>query len=273
MNYLSAQLAQLDSHWRVLLVLLLALAAHLVVMLVRRYGQQLSRSVRTSKTRSVASLATSILVFLMYFGALGLILNEFGVSLTAYLASASIIGLAVAFGSQGMVQDIVTGLTVIFSDLFDVGDMVEISGQTGIVDSIGMRFTVLLNHLDARIYIPNRSISNVIAYPRGHIHCLIDVTRPRQGEVQTLLESMVIDLKTQFPGILRGEPEVKQKPPLASGREFLRIVLPLWPGRGNVIEGAFRQQLLAQLKSLDPDYAEWMVVVSYEANKKRGTSY
>ncbi len=62
-------------------------------------------------------------------------------SLKTYLASASIMGLAIGFGSQGLVQDVVTGVTLVFSDLIDVGEMVEISGQTGIVRSIGMRFT------------------------------------------------------------------------------------------------------------------------------------
>lgn len=44
--------------------------------------------------------------------------------------SASVVGLAIHFGSQGVVEDVVTGLTFIFSDLVDVGDLVEISGQT-----------------------------------------------------------------------------------------------------------------------------------------------
>src|SRR5690606_22150626 len=58
---------------------------------------------------------------------------------TTYFASASVIALAIGFGSQGIVQDVVTGLTLIFSDLIDVGDMVEISGQSGVVRSISMR--------------------------------------------------------------------------------------------------------------------------------------
>jgi small conductance mechanosensitive channel len=98
----------------------------------------------------------------MYFVAVGLVLKEFGISLTAYFASATIIGLAVGFGSQGLVQDVVNGLTVVFSDLFDVGDMVEIAGQTGFVQKIGIRFTVLNNFMGAEVFIPNRTIANVV---------------------------------------------------------------------------------------------------------------
>jgi len=128
---------------RIAIVLAIAAAAHLCVRLIRRLTVRLSSTAavkRWAKLRTLTSLLTSITVFSLYFGALGLVLQEFGVSLTAYLASASIIGLAIGFGSQGLVQDVVTGLTVIFSDLFEVDDLVEISTQTGTVLSIGMRF-------------------------------------------------------------------------------------------------------------------------------------
>ena len=65
--------------------------------------------------------------------------------------------------------------TQVFSNLIDIGDMVEIGGQTGIIRSIGMRFTVLENSMKAEVFIPNRSITNVINYPRGYVRCLIDV--------------------------------------------------------------------------------------------------
>lgn len=116
---------------RMLFVVGVVLVAHLLVYIVRTIGNKIQSSqVRASlsKTRTVASLATSAVIFALYFSAIGFVLTEFGVSLTAYLASASILGLAIGFGSQGLVQDVVTGLTVIFSDLFDIGDMVEMSG-------------------------------------------------------------------------------------------------------------------------------------------------
>ena len=66
----------------------------------------------------------------------GLILQEFGVNLTAYLASASIIGLAISFGSQGLIQDIVIGLTLIFWDAMEVGDMVEIYASATVIGRV-----------------------------------------------------------------------------------------------------------------------------------------
>ncbi len=141
----------------------IAMLAHLLVVLIRRFSSTLLHGAgdrRYRKLRSVGTLATSITMFVVYFLAFGLILREFGVSLTAYLASASVVGLAVGFCSQGVVQDVVTGLTFIFSDLADVGDLIEIPGQTGIVRSISMRFVELQNALGASVFIPNRTIGN-----------------------------------------------------------------------------------------------------------------
>ncbi len=106
----------------------------------------------------------------MYFFAVGLVLEEFGVNLTAYLASASIVALAISFGSQGLVQDMVIGVTLIFSDALDVGDMVEIAGTVvvvGRVEEVGLRFTKLINLFNQIVFIPNRTIANVSRFPLG----------------------------------------------------------------------------------------------------------
>ena len=156
-------LTQISGPVRILVLIVIVAMSHLAVIVVRRINKRvmgLSPRASLSKVRSISSLSASIIVFLLYFGVLGFILKEFGVSLTAYLASASVMGLAIGFGSQGLVQDVVTGLTLIFSDLLDLGDVVEISGQTGIVRQIGMRFIVLENHLGAEVSIPNRTVTS-----------------------------------------------------------------------------------------------------------------
>jgi small conductance mechanosensitive channel len=194
---------------RILMILGIAAGAHLLVLLIRRLGQRImasSVSSSISKVRTVTSLSVSIAVFAIYFVAVGLVLKEFGISLTAYFASATIIGLAVGFGSQGLVQDVVTGLTVVFSDLFDVGDMVEIAGQTGIVQKIGIRFTVLINFMGAEVFIPNRTIANVVKYERGYVRAIADINLPSNPEmvkpVEDRIGSIVEATYEQFPGIL-----------------------------------------------------------------------
>jgi small conductance mechanosensitive channel len=252
-----------------------AVSTHLVVIVVRQLATHAlfeHRDRRHQKLRSIGTLATSALVFTLYFLAIGFILREFGVSLTAYLASASVLGLAIGFGSQGVVQDVVTGLTIIFSDLVDVGDLVEVSGQTGIVRAITMRFVELENALGASVFIPNRTINNVINYPRGYVRCIVDITlRGNDAErnaIEATVKSLVSNVQQQFSGIFIRPPSNEGRITFGPGKEILRIKFRIWPNRGQPIEGTFSQELLAELTQIDPDYRPWMLAISYEVEKR-----
>ncbi|MCG6890557.1 MAG: mechanosensitive ion channel family protein [Gammaproteobacteria bacterium] len=268
-------LSELNTSERIGLVLIIAIVAHLAVYGIRYLGHQLMTAeslLRWNKLRTLAGLLTSILVFGLYFGTLGFVLQEFGVSLTAYLASASILGLAIGFGSQGVVQDVVTGLTVILTDLFQVGDLVEIGDKTGTVQNISMRFTTLLNPLGAKVFIPNRTLSNVTIYPRGYLRCYADVTLSTQADLaaqmQDRVEAITRGFVEQFPGILRDDPEFDLPVTSAAGRVYLRIKFRVWPGRIVPIEQAFKNEIIQAMKLLDPDYADWMVSINNEISEE-----
>ena len=267
-------LADLANWQRVALVVTVAVGAHVLVYLIRLSATRAMTSAvaaHISKSRTIISLVTSVLIFALYFGAGGFALSELGVSLKTYFASASIIGLAVAFGSQGLVQDVVSGMTVVFTDLFDIGDVVEISGQVGVVEKFGMRFTVLRNPMGAEVFVPNRSITNVIGYPRGYVRCLVDVVLPAEAtnraETENITRRMTDAAVEQFPGILRAPPEITGPHTTAAGGTYLRIKFRIWPGRGAPIEGAFRQGLLQAIRQFDSGYADWMVSVNYEVEE------
>lgn len=261
---------------RTLLILGVAVALHFGVHLVRVGGERLTRSEATAsvrKLRTTISLATSVAVFTMYFVAIGFILQEFGISMTAYLASASVIGLAVGFGSQGVVQDVVTGLTLIFSNLIDMGEMVNIGGQTGIVRAIGMRFIVLENSHGALVNIPNRTVSNVVSYPRGYVRLIVDVSLSNDEDVRARMiaaaERLLPTVAEQFPGIMRSPPSVEGLQTTSAGRSFLRLKFRIWPDRVEPVGQSFRQELMHALRQLDPGYADWMVAVHFEVERPR----
>jgi small conductance mechanosensitive channel len=274
MDFLDTILEDLSLPLRAVFFVAFAVAAHLLVLLVRATANRVMSGtlLRNKKAHSVTTLATSALVFAVYFFAVGLMLRELGLSLTAYLASASVIGLAVGFGSQGIVQDVVTGLTFIFSDVVDVGDLVEVSGQTGRVRAITMRFVELENAMGASVFVPNRTINNVINYPRGYIRCLVDVTlRGDAAARQTMADTagaLMQGAYEQFPGILLTQPSIEGRKELSTGKEFLRIKFRIWPNRGQPIETTFVKELAAQLKEQDPAYQDWMISVSYEVEER-----
>lgn len=259
------------SFLRLATIILIAVTAHLVAVGIQHVSRMilLGRMKSESKVLTVTGFSTSVVIFSIYFAAFGFVLSELGISLATYLASASVIGLAVSFGSQGVVQDVINGLTVVFSDLIDVGDMVEIGGQIGIVESVGMRFTTLINFSGARVYVPNRSISNVSNYPRGYIRAFLDVRLPTDeaasAEAESILPTLVQSAYQQYPGILLLPPSVVGRFETAGDYRYVRIKFRIWPGQGALIEGTVKTSIVAALRKWDASYADWMVSVHYRA--------
>jgi moderate conductance mechanosensitive channel len=269
---------------RILIIVSLTVIAHLLVWLVRYISEwMVTRSAakrmpvgfvtQQPKFITLTRLLSSALTFIIYSIALGFILHVFGVNskkfLTTYLATASVLGLAVGFGSQGLVQDVVTGLTLILSDTLDVGDMIEVSGQVGRVERIGLRFTELTNFLNQQVFIPNRTIGNIARFPRGGVHAYVDIQVPASADRRNVIESVNRIVKgtwTQFSGIILSEPEISDfETAEPGGWMFLRVQFRIWPGQGAVLETAFRQRVVQEMKAMEPTYADWMVTVIYRA--------
>jgi len=266
--------------FRLLAIAGLATCTHFIVQALKRVTQlMLSPKVsvglsakegfarRYPKLATLTTILVSALTFIIYFLAIGLILKEFNVSMTKYLASASVIGLAIGFGSQGLVQDVVIGLTLIFSDAISMGDLVEISGQIGKVESIGLRFTTLINLHGQSIFIPNRTIGIIGRFRSGHIRAYVDIQIPDDIEEKGVLEevkSIAAGMYSQHRSIILSEPETfGVKEAEAGNWRYLRVKFRLWPGQTGIIETTYKQRVVAALKKFNPDFADWMVTVTY----------
>ncbi len=266
---------------RLLLILLFAGGAHLVVRLLQWAVERLLLPARLPapdtkdafarrypKAATVISLVVSAITFGIYFAAIGLLLGELGVNLTAYFATATVIGLAVGFGSQGLVQDVVIGLTLLFSDAFDIGDTIEVAGQVGRVERLGLRFTTIVSFLGAAVYVPNRNIAQVVRYPQGVIRAYVDVQLPdadaEDDDVRRMIAGAAAGFRAQHRAIVLADPEVSRVQSVSGGSwRYVRVSLRIWPGQGALVETMFRQRLIGEMKKLDPSYADWMVAVTY----------
>lgn len=266
---------------RILFIIILAVLAHFLVREMRRLSQWLlslrlpQSDIKTEniikrypKIVTVTTIVVSAFTFTIYFLAVGLILQEFNISLTAYLASASVIGLAIGFGAQGFVQDVVIGLTLIFSDTLDIGDVVDLSGQVGKVDKIGLRFTTLINLYGQEIFIPNRNISSIGQFRDGCIRAYVDIQIPEQVDEKTVEEkvhSTALGMYQQYKPIILNAPEIFGIKETKDGNwRYLRLKFRIWPGQNVLIETSFKQRVTLFMKQLYLDYADWMITVTYK---------
>ncbi len=268
---------------RLVLIVALVVFVHVTVKIIRHISEWIISKGHAQRNRigfvtqqpkfvTLIQLVAHGVTSIMYFFAFGLVLEEFGVNLTAYLASASIVGLAISFGSQGLVQDMVIGLTLIFSDAMDVGDMVEIAGAViviGRVEEIGLRFTKLVNFHNQKVFIPNRTIANVSRFPLGGVYAYADVLIPpgtAQEKTAQLVENIAKGMWMQFDAIILTEPLIGDVETASGGGwNFIRVQFKIWPGQGNLIETTFRQQMVSAMKTFHANYADWQVPVTYRA--------
>lgn len=261
----------------------LAFLVHLVVKIIHRLSEWLINKNHAKKNPlgfvtqkpkfiTLTGLIVSAVTFAIYFLTVGLVLVavfHFNDSfLKTYLSSAAVMGLALSFGLQGLVQDVVTGVTLILSDAIDAGDVVDLSGTIGRVEQIGLRFTKVVNFYNQEIFVPNRNIANVARFPRGGVYAYADVQISRQVDqekVHALIREVAKGVWVQFGAIILEEPELgKIEVTDPAGWNFLRVQFKIWPGQ-TLIETAFRPQMVSAMKQLDPNYADWMVPVTYRA--------
>jgi len=202
-----------------------------------------------NRTMTMYSLLINVSKYVVYLASAGFILGELGINYTAYLASLSVVGLAIGFGSQGLVQDMVTGFFIVFEEQFNVGDMVEIPPHVGVVQELGLRMTKLRNYLGQRVVIPNRNIATVGTYTKGAQHVNIDVaaaSREAAEQMRSSLTQIVVQISRQFEEVILSTPKSSETLSLPTDEHFVRLYLAIWPQQQWVID----QEMVPRIRSL-----------------------
>ncbi len=278
---LTTIITTLNPMMRIFLIIGLSVIAHFTVKAIRRFSQylltmkldskeepDLSLTRRYPKIATIITILVSAVTFTIYFIAFGMILHEFKISLTAYFASATVIGLAVGFGLQGFVQDLVIGLTLIFLDAIKIGEVVKLGDEIGRVDTIGLRFTALINLHGQRILIPNRNIAVISQFRGGCIRAYVDIQLPGsldEKDITQAIHAIAIGMYQQHKSIILTAPEIFGIKEVENGQwRYLRIKIKLWPGQIKIIEETFKERVVQYLKTTYADYALWMITVTYK---------
>src|SRR6266700_1711394 len=231
--------------------------SRLLRVMVRRIAalqeKKLPSGIRAQKIRTMASVVTSIAVFVLFFVAALEVLSLLGLNLGPLLASAGIAGLAIGFGAQTLVHDFINGFFILLENQYDIGDNVRIAGVKGTVEAMNLRHTLLRDEDGTVHFVPNSEIKIVSNTTRDWSQLTLRVTvaysEPSDRIVKLLqeigdevrhdpayVEDIVSDI--QVPGIDRvgnGEAEylmlVKTRPnkQYAVSRELRRRIKEMFP--------------------------------------------
>lgn len=118
------------------------------------------------RTETLGAVVRHVLTLTIIGVASMTVLKELGIDIGPILAAAGIVGLAVGFGAQSLVKDVISGFFILLEDQIRVGDVVDLGGKSGVVEKVNLRTTVLRDlH------------GNVHCVPNGHINVVTNMTK------------------------------------------------------------------------------------------------
>jgi moderate conductance mechanosensitive channel len=150
------------------------------------------------RTRTLLNIARHFLLVFLGSIALFLVLAELGINIAPLLAGAGVIGLAIGFGSQKLVQDIITGMFVLFGDTMRVGDVVQVAGRAGVVESVTLRTVVLRDERGQVHTVPYSAIDTVTNLTKEFAYAVFDISiayREKVDDVMQVLRELGAEMR------------------------------------------------------------------------------
>ncbi|WP_166984588.1 mechanosensitive ion channel family protein [Canibacter zhoujuaniae] len=200
------------------------------------------------RTRTLGAVGRSVITWIIVAVTLVLVLHEFGIDLTAILASAGFIGAGLAFGAQSIVKDVLNGIFMVFEDQIGVGDYITVGEVSGTVEDVGVRITQV-RALDGTLwFVRNGEILTLGNMSQGYGQAVIDITVAANTDLERAQTAALESAKQaiQIPEIRRkvtGTPEMWGVQALAGDRATIRLTIRTRPEVQGAVSRAVRLQI------------------------------
>jgi small conductance mechanosensitive channel len=226
---------------RVVGIWLLAWVAYRVVRLAAARiekavddGDDSVTTLRERRGKTISQLLRSMGRLVVYAIALLLTFNVF-IDIGPILAGAGILGLAVSFGAQSLVKDVISGFFILFENQFAIGDVIEAGGKSGVVEKMSMRVVVLRDIQGTMHIIPNGEIKVVSNMTRGWSRAVVDVGVGYEEDVDRALgvvrdEAANFSTDPEWASQLDGPVEVPGIESLGDSAVVIRSLIRTQPG-------------------------------------------
>ena len=188
----------IGSMFSLLLVVLIAIIVIEVASgLIERFFRE--NNFPESRVNTVKPIAKNLAIGFLFFMFGMLALSQLGIDILPLLAGAGVVGIAIGFGAQALVKDVITGFIIILEDLIQVGDVVTLDGHTGVIERITIR-KVQLRSLDGTVYtVPFGDVSTVANQTKIFSYYLMDIGvayREDIDQVQSVLKGVSDDIRS-----------------------------------------------------------------------------
>src|SRR5690625_3736752 len=164
----------------IVIIILMRVAVNLVRKIVNNIFQRKQKGpfrITERREETLNKLIQNVATYIIYFTAFVMILDTLTIKIGPLLAGAGIAGLAIGFGAQNLVKDVISGFFIVFEDQFGVGDYVSFAGIEGTVEEIGLRTTKVKSCTGEQQVIPNGNITQVTNYSIHNGLAIVDINK------------------------------------------------------------------------------------------------
>ncbi len=222
--------------FRIIVIILLAMIIVKVIrtLIDKTFTERTKGPIRISQRRekTLKKLIKSVVAYVVYFMAIVMVLGVFNFDIAPLLAGAGVLGLAIGFGAQNLVRDVISGFFIIFEDQFSVGDYVAVAGVEGTVEEIGLRTTQVLSWTGEMNIIPNGNVTQVTNYSLHNGLSIVDINIPYESNVadaEKVINEVAATLPEKYEFIV-GVPEIIGVQNLEVSHFVIRVIADTLPG-------------------------------------------
>jgi small-conductance mechanosensitive channel len=218
---------------------------------IQRHLARLARdaqAVRVARLRTLLPMfRTALLIGIFLFVGL-IVLSEIGVNIAPVLAGAGVVGLAIGFGSQKLVQDVITGLFLLLENTMQVGDVVSLGGLSGTVENLSVR-TIRLRALDGAVHtVPFSAVTTVTNMTRDFSYALLDIgvgLNEEPDHVIDVVHALARDMRNEprWAGVIRDDLDVMGVEKFIDTAWVLRVRIKTLPGQRWAVERELNRRI------------------------------
>jgi small conductance mechanosensitive channel len=142
------------------------------------------------RMNTLSEILKKVVKYVLVFIGIAVSLDLFSINTTSIIATAGIGGLAIGFGAQSLVKDIITGFFILLEDQYAVGDYVKIGSFEGVVEELGVRVTKLRDFTGELHIIPNSNVQVVTNRTRGAMRALVKISIAFEEDINRAIQVM-----------------------------------------------------------------------------------
>lgn len=234
---------------KIIIILFLTMVAQRVIkaalMNVFKVRSRTPLNFSQRRETTLQKLLENVATYVVYFVSILTILGTLGINVQGLIAGAGIVGLAVGFGAQNLVRDIISGFFIIFEDQFSVGDYVRIGQAEGFVEEIGLRTTKVKSWTGELHIFPNGSIVEVVNFSIHNSIAVVDISIAYEGDIakaERVIQEWLQTVPEKYADVVKA-PELLGVQTLGASEVVLRVIAETLPMKHLSVARGLRKDL------------------------------